>query len=308
MGAGAAPPAPGHSWSLVAPAPLEPTPAPHGPQTSLDAPPPAPARPTCARAGSEPEAPGEVCARPRGRGGNFPSQRRPVPAAIPDPAGPARALGAATGTPAGENEARRWERPPARSAVTHSAAGPEASAADRARPPDADSHPPKLAAGPPRVRHGALGLGGAATSDPGSRGEGTRQRGDWSPRGHPRCPPPTAAPSRALTSRARTRLLSPLRSAGTSWVERWPVRPVVAPERQGRAGSGVDAGSGGAGVWPNEGRLAPSPPPSPAGCCRGAQRRPGLPGSPQRCDGVSAAQGAGRGAVSTHPSGQGSGP
>lgn len=77
-------------------------------------------------------------------------------------------------------------------------------------------------------------------------------------------------------------------------MERWPVTPAAPPGTDGQRRGG--AGSGGAGVQANAGRLAPSPPPVacrlPRGC---AQRRPGLPGSPQRCDGVSAARAPGEG-------------
>ena len=89
-----------------------------------------------------------------------PRTRRKLPAPAP-PAPPAQALWAVTPTPAGETEAPRAIR-------SHSLGSepPEASAADRARPPDADSHPPKLAAGLARVRYGA-GLGGRRDLRPG---------------------------------------------------------------------------------------------------------------------------------------------
>lgn len=186
-------------------------------------------RPTCALAGSKPAAPREVCAWPRGRGGNFPPQPRPLPAAVPNPAGPARALGAATRTPVGKL------RPGARSSLPRGLRSltrqrvPEASAADRARPPDADSHPPKLAAGLPRVRHGAPGLGGAATSDPGARGRGLA-RGERAPGGRPRCP-------LARTHLARQApLAQPFPQRRQLWVRRGPVTPVAPPEPAGTAG------------------------------------------------------------------------
>lgn len=101
--------------------------------------------------------------------------------------------------------------------------------------------------------------------------------------------PPLPAHSRPLArSSPASRAQDPLSSlccAGNSWMERWPVTPVAPPEpgRDGQRREG--ARSGGAGVRTNAGRLAPSPPPSPAGCREGAQRRRGLPGSLQRCDG-----------------------
>lgn len=96
---------------------------------------------------------------------------------------------------------------------------------------------------------------------------------------------PTVAPLRAAHQPRALRTRSALCCAGNSWMERWPVTPVAPPEpgRDGQRREG--ARSEGAGVRTNAGRLAPSPPPSPAGCREGAQRRRGLPGSLQRCDG-----------------------
>lgn len=62
--------------------------------------------------------------------------------------------------------------------------------------------------------------------------------------------------------------------------------PCALTERSGTAPGGSEAGppqcrkslEWRAGAGPSEGRLAPSPPPTPAGCRGGAQRQPSLPG------------------------------
>lgn len=153
------------------------------------------------------------------------------------------------------------------------------------------------------MRHGAGFRGALRPPTRASRGRGRASAvcgfplstpGDTylflSPSSCPQSPPPTqhtglAHPGPAQLSPQQRQLL----------IERWLVTPVAPPEsgRDGQRRGG--ARSGGAGVRTNTGRLAPSPPPSPAGCREGAQRRRGLPGSPQRCDGVSAARARGEG-------------
>lgn len=119
----------------------------------------------------------------------------------------------------------------------------------------------------------------------------------------PRAQPPPRAHSPAW--RAQDLTSSP-RGAGNSGMERWPVTPVAPP------------GTGSVAEEPGEWRRrctdecgAPGTVPAPRRLQAAAGVRAetaGLPGSPQRCDGASAAEGTWRGAVSTHPSGQGSGP
>lgn len=150
----------------------------------------------------------------------------------------------------------------------------------------------------------APGFGGRWDLRSGLAGEGGERApfavSLWSPQVIPTSfflPPPAhrrPLPRNSLASRSQDPHSS-LRSNDNSWIERWLVAP-VAPLESGRDGQRRGgARSGGAGVRTNAGRLAPSPPPSPAGCREGAQRQRGLPGSPQRCDGVSAARARGEG-------------
>lgn len=162
------------------------------------------------------------------------------------------------------------------------------------------------------------GLWEALDRRPGQREEGASARrsavSPWPPQVTPR-----RSVSLPLTARRRPLArnspvpraqvpLSSLRSADNSWMER------VASDTSGttRAGKGRTAsrrsqewrrrcadecGARGTVSAPVACRL-------PRGCAEAARSL----GVPQRCDGVSAAEGAWRGAVSTHLSGQGSGP
>lgn len=182
-------------------------------------------RPTCAPAEGACCA-REVCAWPQDPRKLPAPPARPLPTRRPlrprAPRDPLR-LSGSDPDPAGETEAGRRERPP-QSAVTYSAASPR-SLCREPRPPDADSHPPKLAAGAAARAPRRRAPGGAATSDPGSPEEGARERRVQSPFGHPRCtprrvspPPATVAPSRALTRLARTGpARSPCSAGNSGW-------------------------------------------------------------------------------------------
>lgn len=253
---------------------------------------------TCAPAETEPAAPREVCASSPGPGRNFPPP--PHPASFPPGALPAQRRprpgttrnglrlsgqrhellqgklrpGAGSGLP-GALQSLTWPR------VS------EASATDRVPPTPTRSHrswQQERARAPRR-----WALGGAAPPTRLARGGGERARGCSLPLATPGdtpAPPrslslPAAAPSRATHQSHAPRSRSALSAAPTTpgW-SGWQVTPVAPPEpgRDGQRRGG--ARSGGAGVRTNAGRVAPSPPPLPAGCREGAQRRRGLSGSP----------------------------
>lgn len=211
MGVGAAPAGPGHSRSPAAPVPFQPNPAPRDPQTLRRRPPP-----PYLRAGrQEPAAPGEVCAWPPRRGGQFPPQPRRVPAASREPTGLARALGAATRTPAGKL------RPCAgsgRRAVCGHSLGNES----LERPPPTARVPPT----PTRAHRSWLpdaaralrraGAWGRCDLRPGLMGEGTRELGERSPRCSPlpRPKPPPCPHSPRAPGHACSALSSALASPG----------------------------------------------------------------------------------------------
>lgn len=199
----------------------------------------------------------------------------------------------------------RAPRPPApraRSAVTHLAASPRSL---RHRPADRPStptptRPAEVGGRSGRACAAALGSGGRCDLQRGLAGEGASAAGCGPPlaTAGDRSPQPRLSSSRARPPPARTH------QPGAPGPDQLAVAPVlrdgaVAGDSGGTTRDGQRRGrarSGGAGVQTNAGRLAPSPPPVacrlPRGC---AQRRPGLPGSPQRCDGVSAARAPGEG-------------
>ena len=212
-----------------------------------------------------------------------------------DPAspGPARALGERPRFPPGKlRRTPRGLRSLTRQRV------PEASATDRV----------------PRRRLAPTEVGGrsgrACATAPGSGGRGDlrpRLEGGGGARAPAAIPSPPHVHPRLSHSPARSRTLGALTSlARPGPAQQSAPRPqLVDGVLAGATGGAARAGQGRAAPWRSaqcrrrcaaeRGAPGTAPPPSPTGCRGGAQRQPGLPGSPQRCDGVSAARAQGVG-------------